>query len=62
MQIMIVHFAAVMVTWPTAMSQLRGVIVKDGWDITSSDVQQKIVELLNGKKADVIMRYDDHGM
>ena len=46
----------VMVTWPTAMSQLRGVIVKDGWDITSPDVHKKIVELLNGKKADVIMR------
>ena len=50
------YFAVVMVTWPTAMSQLRGVIVKDGWDVTSPDVQQKIVKLLNGKKADVIMR------
>jgi hypothetical protein len=56
MQTVIVHFTVVMITWPAAMSQLRGVTIKDGWDITSPEVQRKIVELLNGKKADVIMR------
>ena len=56
MQTVILHLTVVLVTWPAAMSQLRGVIVKDGWDITSPDVHKKIVELLMGKKADVIMR------
>ena len=56
MQTVIVHLTVAMVSWPAAMSQLRGVIIKDRWDITSPDVQEKIVELLNGRKADVIMR------
>lgn len=38
------------------MTQLPGVIVKDGWDVTSPEVHQKIVEFLNGRKANVIMR------
>ena len=51
-----VVFLAPMNAWLAAMTQIPGVIVKDGWDIASDEVQQKIVEFLNGKKADVIMR------
>lgn len=52
----IVRLMVAMVTWLAAMSQLHGVIVKDGWDITNPAVQQKVVDLLNERKADVIMR------
>ena len=40
-----------------AITSLPGVIVKDGWDITNPEVHKRITEFLNGKKANVIMRY-----